>query len=321
MRKLIFRFTVALLCFGLGLGAIRLTAPLRSLHTRQSWVQDEAAAPLLGPGLPAKAQAALIAETVESLRRIETEHFDNRIAPAAKPLLTRLKHQLIELFHSENTPNPERTSIPARTVQTNILERLKGAGVPVRKWEDIAYSDGYFQKPYAYGDIYGITVEDVAGHPELRVLTTTLGINCGEDTSFYLFKYEDSEWRLVLAQESNDYDEVSGGQGQFQYAISPPDAQGDFFVVTASINPWCSSNWQSIRYKVFRLGADPFRPRTILSDEDSIYLRDNDLPYKLQVRRDGFRLEFEGEGSPEEVTHTHVLRYTVAGDRTTKIGR
>jgi hypothetical protein len=320
MRKLTFRFTIALICFSLGLVAMRLAAPLRSLHTHQSTTHDEVAAP---GGMPASSlaedRAAAIAETLASLRKIETEQFDAQIPRAAKPLLTRLKHQL-RAFISDTINSEEGLQATPQYLQTKLLVRLQESGVKVQRWEEVAYSKDYFQKPYAYGDIYDITVEQPAGHPELLVATTTLGICCGEDTSLYLFKKDEGTWRLVLAQEANDYDKVSGGQGLFQYAISPTDAQGDFFVVTANVSPWCSSNWQSLRYKVLRAGPDPYQPRTILSAEDTIYLG-VDSPYEIHVKEKGFTLEFFGESNPEEITRKHVVSYRIKGDRVAKAGR
>jgi hypothetical protein len=325
MLKLSTRFTIALLCFSLGILATGLANSSRSsrveqvvVHHQSESVRDETHVIRAGDD---NSRRASIADTVESLRRIKTDQFDTNIPPAAKPLLTLLKSQLSEVIGDTlNSENLLRDT--PQHVQTAILSRLKDAGVTVRKWEDVAYSENYFQEPYVYGDIYGITVEQPAGHPELRVATTTLGISCGEDTSLYVFKYDGSRWQFVLAQESNDYDKVSGAQGLFQYAVSPKKTKGDdFFVVTANVNPWCSSNWQSLRYKVLRPDIEAYQPRTILSAEDTIYLGGGDPPYKLNVKDDGFKLEFPGEGNPDEVTRGRVLGYTVKGNQVVRATR
>lgn len=306
MRKLIFRFTVALLCFSLGLASTRLTAPLRSLRTRQSLADNKAAASILGPSAPAQARAASIAETIASLRKIKTGQFEGKVPRAAKPLLTRLKHQL-RAYISDTINAEEGLHAAPQDFQRRILTGLLESGIRIQSWEEVAYSEGYFQQPYSYGDIYDITVAQPDGHPELLVATTTLGICCGEDTSLYVFKREGTAWRLVLAQEANGYDEVSGGQGLFQYAISPTDAAGAFFVITANVTPWCSSNWQTLRYSILRVGPDPYQPRTYLNNEETIFLND-DPPYKLEVKENGFRLEFDGECSSAEIMDGQVAR-------------
>src|SRR5262249_7376806 len=92
---------------------------------------------------------------------------------------------------------------------------------------------------YVYGDIEDINIQEPDGHPDLVAATTTLGVCCGSDTSLYLFQRSESAWHLILAQEAEEYDEVSGAQEMFEYRISPPDSDGRFFVVTANVNPWC----------------------------------------------------------------------------------
>jgi hypothetical protein len=309
MRKLGIRFTITFLCFSLGIAAARLATPhLFHLHREAETDGHQILSGQTDTDLFAEDKAG-IADTVKRLREIKTEQFDARIPPPAKPLLTLLKRQLLG-FIGDHLNSYVRIH-PAPDVQRDVLAQLSDAGIKIQKWEDEAYSDNFFQKPYAYGDIYDITVAEPAGHPELRVVTTTLGICCGDDTSFYVFKNDDRTWRLVLAEESNDYDQVNGAQGMFQYAISPVDERKDFFIVTANVNPWCSSNWQSLRYQVMRLGTDPYHPRTILSDEDSIYLG-GEPPYELHVKEKGFTLEFPGESTPEEVTRKHVVSYHIS---------
>jgi hypothetical protein len=320
MRKLIFRFTVALLGFGLGVLIVQLlSSSFRLFHAHRD-VTPSAHLNLSGPASEssfyfADRRAADIADTVKRLREIQTEQFDNKIPPAARQLLTRLKTQLLWLIEYNLRVGRQA---PAKDRRELILTQLKVAGVTVRPWEDVAYSANIFQKPYAYGDIYDIDIAEPAGHPELLAVTTTLGLCCGEDTSLYVFKRDGEAWRLVLAQEANDYEEVSGGQGMFQYAISPTDAAGAFFVVTANVTPWCSSNWQTLRYSILRAGQDPYLPRTLLSNKETIFL-DDDPPYKLEVKEIGFTLEFDGECSRAEimngeVARKHVIGGTVLGD-------
>src|SRR5262249_7368468 len=152
---------------------------------------------------------------------------------------------------------------------------------------------------YVYGDVYDIRIQQPEAHPDLLAVTTTIGVCCGDDTSFYLFKRENAEWRLVLAQEANDYDEIDGAQGRFTLAISPPDKQGKFFVVTANVNPWCTSNWQSLRYQVLRIGQSAYEPQILLSEKGTIYLAVDNPVYELKVQRNRFFLKFYGDGFTE----------------------
>ena len=42
-------------------------------------------------------------------------------------------------------------------------------------------------------------------------------------------------------------------------------------MVTADVNPWCSSNWQQLRYKVLRPGEDPRHSQVLLDEIPSAY--------------------------------------------------
>lgn len=321
MRNIIFRFTIAMLSFGLGVMTVILATPLRLRN------QGDAPSPQaitlrqkrfkFVVGEIHRAEA--VAQTVRSMREIKTDSMDTNVPPAAKPLLAQLKRQLLDLIIATINAHDNRRETP-RLLSAMIRAQLEAAGVTVKEPPDEISAEEYFSTPYVYGDIHSIEIEQPAGHPNLLAATTKLGVCCGTDSSLYLFERSGSQWQLVLAQEAGDYEEVSGAQGRFSYAVSPPDGQSGFFVVTANVNPWCTSNWQSIRYKALRPGADPYQPRAILNETDTIYLGDYS-PYQLRVKHDGFTLNFAGDGDPEEVTSRHFLIYTINGDHATQVLR
>ena len=119
----------------------------------------------------------------------------------------------------------------------------------------------------------------------------TLGIACGSDSSLYLFERQEGSWRLAFALESNGYEEINGALGMFDFGISPPARDGSFFIVAADVNPWCSSNWQGVRWRAYRLGGDPLRPQPFFEGHDGIYLEPG---FELAVTEAGFRLTFPG---------------------------
>jgi hypothetical protein len=71
------------------------------------------------------------------------------------------------------------------------------------------------------------------------------------------YEHQGATWKPMLISETHGYSKIYEAQGSMQYAISPPDAAGDWFVVVAGVNPSCSSNSQSLRYKVMRTGDNP----------------------------------------------------------------
>jgi len=63
------------------------------------------------------------------------------------------------------------------------------------------------------------------------------------------------------------------------------------------MNPWCASNWQSLRFYVVRPSGDPYAPRVLLNEKDSIYLGDDPM-YSLEDETAGFALKFDGPQEP-----------------------
>jgi hypothetical protein len=79
--------------------------------------------------------------------------------------------------------------------QRAILERSdKGVG-PIVSADD--------EDMYAYGEIPEAAVNRVPRHPDLIAATTTIGVMCGSDSSFHLFKRNGQKWDLIPAQEAN----------------------------------------------------------------------------------------------------------------------
>src|SRR5262249_36570650 len=148
----------------------------------------------------------------------------------------------------------------------------------------------------SYGHIEAIDFRRPPGHLEMLGITTRLGLNCGGDTSLYLFQRAGGSYRLVLALESNDYTDVAGGQNWLEYEAPPADRNGNYFVVAADVNAWCSSRWQSLRYKVMRVGGGPETPVILLNTEHGVLLGD-EPPFRLRVTDHGFALTFRHEQS------------------------
>jgi hypothetical protein len=151
-------------------------------------------------------------------------------------------------------------------------------------------------------------------------VVTNLTIPCGSDASLNLYRRYGAAWQLILVEESNGYKDISGGQGSFQFAVSPPDAEGNWYVVTTDVNPWCSSNWQQLRYKVLRPGEDANHPAVLLDEHTSVYLG-TDVPYKLTLNRQGFELRIvAAQGLDDSIlTREHVQNYEVSGNRVKRI--
>jgi hypothetical protein len=181
-------------------------------------------------------------------------------------------------------------------LKSHVLASLRGAGVIVGKSgeEEDSWKQEESRK-YFYNNIERIFIDAPAHHPDVLVATTTLWVMCGEDTSFYLFRKIKGSWQLILAREASNYEDIGGAQAHFGYAISPLDNKGDFFIVTADVNPWCTSNWQRLRYAVARPGHTPYEPELLLQRSDTIYLGIKPPIYTLTIEDSSFRLAFYGD--------------------------
>jgi len=267
------------------------------------------------------ADLGLIKETVGSLRDIHTGSMETEIPVAAKPLLTTLKHQLRDLI--ANRLRCQKRRVSTQKLQARAIVDLSDIGLIVDE-EGSFYDPNEFEKGYDYGDICSITVTRPRFDFDVIAVTTTVGICCGEDTSLYLFRYESEEWKLWLADEKSDYDSIIDGRNFFRFGLSWPDQNKDYFVVTASVNPWCTSNWQSITYRVLRSGPEAYEPRVLLNRSQTIYLGE-DPPYRLEVDDSAFMLKFRGhkyedsiirpkEGDAADESLKELVRCRVEGD-------
>jgi hypothetical protein len=264
-----------------------------------------------------------IIQTFTSLREIRTGNGDPRVPPDAKLLLTTLKHQLRDLIQDTLNSQSNQQANPRR-LQAEIIAVLERDGIKVEEPEELVIDENYVEPEYIqeYGNIYRIVVRRPDRHSDLLAVTTTLSIPCGTDTSLYIFRNRGGRWDLILAQESNGYDEITGAQGRFGYAISPLDSQNRFFVVTANINPWCMSNWQSIRYAVLREGENAYEPRVLLNQRHTIF-RGHEPPFSIEITNNSFTLSFDsGEAmnrgddlSEEEARRSRVIRYIIDGEQ------
>ena len=265
----------------------------------------------------------LVAGTVASLRQIHTDSMDPDIPVAAKPLLTALKHQLRDLI--ANRLRFEKRRVSTQQLQAKAIVDLSNQGLIDTEEGYFIVDANYFDRGYNYGDINSVTVTRPHYDFDVIAVTTTVGICCGEDTSLYLFKYENEEWRLWLADEKNDYDRIDSAHGLFEFGLSWPDENKHYFVVTASVNPWCTSNWQSITYRVLRPGPAPYEPRVLLSRKETIYLGAGDPPYRLEVDDTSFTLRFYGdkyedfvskgaEGDADDESIKEIVQLRVKGD-------
>ncbi len=260
-----------------------------------------------------------ILRTTEELKGAELQ-WDSDVPLPVRTLLTQLKHQLRDaLIETINTDSPDHPE----DVQQQLLTHLQAQGIALGQCESPPSNNVFGGYPTmgkcAYGVIDDISLTQPPGHDNLIAMTTTLGIPCGTDSSLYLLRKETSGWMLILALESGAYDEITGAYGAFRYRVSPSADDGQFFVMTANITPWCSSNWQGLRYQVSTIGPTPYEPVVLLQRQETIWVPGG---YAITTHPLGFRIEFVGNPSeyerdidPDATSQTHIFLYDIGGNQ------
>lgn len=252
-----------------------------------------------------------IASTVRALRQVNGEEvYDSKIPPDVRALLTTLKHQLRDLVQTSLDAAGERT--PAPVLQAGVLAALRREGVSTGGPKDDVHT---------FGSVVSVSISRPRGHADMVAATTEVSVHCGSDNSLYLFRRDGERWRLVLADEANGYEQVNGAREHFDFRVSPPDAQGGFFVAVADVNPWCTSSWQVMRYRVLRFGEDAYAPRVVLKGDASIYLGTDLEGFRLDATANTFTLRFDSSQSldPGRLIRPHVLKFEVEGDRAERV--
>ncbi len=234
----------------------------------------------------------------------------------ASLLLTLLKHELRDLI-AARLAEAGRDALPAR-LQESVRNDLRAGGIVLQSDVPEVTRTGPLPEDAEFGFIEKITIEKSPKHEDFLVAVVTLQIPCGSDASLYIFQWQKTAWNLVLAQEANGYNQIDGAQGDFAYSISPSDVGGHWFVATANVNPWCTSNWQAIRYKILRAGSNAYEPVVLYTGESGIY-REDDL-FTLKTTPDTASLSFVAEQSLDMgiLLRVHLLNFGVTGDAVTR---
>lgn len=270
----------------------------------------------LNPNVPAQSDSGSpndsVASTVRALREVNGESaYDSEIPPEVRALLTKLKRQLREQIQKTLDADAGAPT-PAGVLNAKVLAALKREGVSIGPPADDVHT---------FGSVVSVNIHRPSGHKELIAATTEVSVHCGSDSSLYLFRRDGAGWRLVLADESNGYEQVNGARERFDFRVSPPDARGDFLVVAADVNPWCTSNWQMMRYRVLRVGDEAYRPRVVLKGDHSLFLGTELEGFRLDADADTFTLRFDSYQhlDPGRLVRSHVLKFRIDGESAERV--
>ncbi len=196
-----------------------------------------------------RAQEAV--QTIRELRAIGLPNFEagQNGPPARVPALLRELNGQLRTLITDILNDRSRSGIAS---EREIIAELETAGwkeIPSYKWD-------------AYGEISQIRFDIRTGYnPGILVVSTQLWVPCGADpdTAIYVFEGHARDWKLVLATEA-DFDTTGGGvENGLQYQVSPPGANGNWYLAIAQAPPACGPTPEraSLRYKIFAAKSIP----------------------------------------------------------------
>jgi hypothetical protein len=200
------------------------------------------------PGLADDVQLDALRSSLSGMRVKQPESGGSR---GATPQLTVAKHQLRNWVESRLTALTQRGD-------EGELERKLNSELREAKLS-CGYRHPLEQQPCPDWTFSGFLGDlKIRRHEGFLVVQTALGIECGFDESAYLYSWSGEGWKRVWQTEQNTYTEKEyHPQTLHSVLISPYNKANEYMVLTLGSESWCSSNWHTVYYRMFRLGPDP----------------------------------------------------------------
>lgn len=217
---------------------------------------------------------------------------DGRVSPAGSRAIETFKDRIEAFAQTAMRCQPDEPT--AQSVSTALNKFPDEAG------------------DHAYGGGLAFEVRVPKSPSALVAVTARFGIKCGADAMLMIFERRGETWPQTLAARAKPYKTVDGGWWVFDYAISPPDRDGHWFVAVKHVAPWCSSTWSDIGYRLLRPSQDSARPAVLLNSHHFMWWGDDDYG-RIKVARGAFEMRFTSAALDTE-NREFVRHYSVAGD-------
>lgn len=259
----------------------------------------------------ADAKLDAVRATLTSMRGTQMRNIENGAPRGATPQLTTAKHQLRDWIESRLPELGERDS--PETLESRLNSGLSAAGLMFDPSHESA-SDPWSMEYLGY-----LSPIRVQRSSAFIVVVTSLGIQCGEDQSAYVYAWSGDGWQRVFQSEQNDYSK-NGYKPQVLSGvlISPWDRSNNYVALTLGIQSWCASSWRPIYYRAFRLGGDPLA-RPLVSGEEIGFLGD-DHAIRGSVTPDDVLIQYNGHSIDSGIlVREHVRHYRIDGPEAKRI--
>jgi len=250
-------------------------------------------------GASAQAQDQRLKELGAALAGIRQHRGEHRETRGATADLTKIKHLIRDWAETRLTGLS--ATFDEDAVNRQFQEAMLAAG--------LVCPDGCPTSAIGYA-----APARVRRSGDLVILQTSVGIDCGYDDSAYLYEWNSGAWRRIFETEQNTYTQA-GYLPQTLYALeaSPPDGRGERLVLSLGSKPGCSSAYQPLYYRAWRIGAKGSMPKLLLDSAETAYMGDYP-PVRGTVSPDDIRLEFTVGGTGYGQSHQAVRHFEIRGD-------
>lgn len=253
-------------------------------------------------GVAQDAQFTALQATLASLReRCHDEYTELR---GAGPQLTVAKHQLRDWIESRLAQLPEQGN--ANRVNKELNEAVDQA--KLREYQSCDQNE--------IGLLGQVEIHTENG---ALIVETGVGIDqCGLDDSAYVYEWRDGRWQRAWESEQNVYTE-KGYQPQSLTAVHVSGASRrdrTRLVLTLGRFPWCTSNWQPIYYRLWRI--TPGQPaKSLLDRSEPAYVGFESKASVDYDRREAL-ITFR-EGDLSSASQVAIRRFAVRGESVTQM--
>jgi hypothetical protein len=267
--------------------------------------------------MPARATDPQLIEIHTVLQRVRAEASQHAETRGASPELTTVKHQLRDWIESQlGRLTSDSDELEKTELVTQLNDALKEAHLLCATEPECSSND-----QTRLGFLGDIRI-DLRQRDSFLVLQTAVGVECGYDESAYVYNWRNGKWKWIWQSEQNHYtkDEYAV-QTLHAVLLSPSLREGAPLILTLGSEPWCSSNWHSFYYRLWRTYADDYTPKLLLDGQETAYLGNHDVPIQGSVGREDALVEFAVASKDPGVHNRPAVRhFAVHGNNVERIG-
>ena len=264
----------------------------------------------------AVAQESLLTTLHEALVPLRAQPLARPEVRGATAQFTTVKHQLRDWVESRLADFPQRGSESAFTQELNAALLKAELTCSTNRGGPGEYCSGESFIGY-------LGALRVLRQQEFLIVETGVGIICGYDESAYLYRWNGSKWQRLWSSQQTVYAEKQYvPQTIHSVQVSPVrTGQKQRLVLTLGFNPWCSSNWHPVYYRLWRIGGEQEEVSAPLIDRrEMAFLWKYPTPITATLKAQELIVEFTALSiDPSIHNRNAVRRFIINGSRARRV--